>query len=110
MSPTIKTRLAPLLSAISLSALAACTTVGPDFQAPEAPKTAGYLAKDEAAPAAAVTLDQTGVGPWWTALGSSELDAVIRQALADNPSLVEADATLAQARSALAAARGQAGP
>ncbi len=112
MSPTTKTsRLAALAGAISLAALAsACTTVGPNFQAPEAPKTAGYLAKDEASPAAAATLDQAGVGPWWTALGSPELDAVIRQALADNPSLVEADATLAQARSALAAARGQTGP
>ncbi|KSB87956.1 RND transporter [Caulobacter vibrioides] len=112
MSPTTKTarRLASFAGAISLAALAsACTTVGPDFQAPEAPKTSAYVGKDEVLPAAA-SLDSTGVGPWWTALGSPELDAVIRQALADNPSLAQADATLASAQSALAVARGQAGP
>ncbi len=107
MSPTTKL-IAALLAASSLTA---CATVGPNFHAPDAPKTASALGAGETAPAAArLDADTATAGPWWTALGSSELDAVIRQALADSPTLTEADATLAQASSALAEARGVAGP
>ena len=107
MSPTTKF-IAALLAASSLTA---CASVGPDFQAPEAPRTASTLGAGDTAPAAA-RLDAAGAnaGPWWTALNAPELDAVIRQALKDSPTLAEADATLAQARSALAQARGVAGP
>ena len=107
MSPTIRL-LTALLAAASLSA---CATVGPDFKTPEAPKTASTLGAGETAPAAA-RLDAvaTNAGPWWTALNSLELDTVIRQALKDSPTLAEADATLSQAQSALAEARGVAGP
>jgi NodT family efflux transporter outer membrane factor (OMF) lipoprotein len=106
MSPTTK-RFAAFACSVSVAVLASgCTTVGPNFERPAAPATAGYTAPGEAAPA----LGNKSVGPWWTAFNSPELDAVIRQALADNPSLAEADATLAQAQSALAQARGQAGP
>jgi len=107
MSPTTKL-IATLLAA---TALTACTTVGPNFQAPDAPKTASALGAGETAPAAArLDADAANAGPWWTALNSPELDAVIRQALKDSPSLAEADATLAQSQSALAQARGVAGP
>ncbi len=107
MSPTTKL-LAALLAATSLTA---CATVGPNFEKPDAPKTASALGAGETAPKAA-RLDPgaTVAGPWWKALGSPELDAVIRQALKDSPTLAEADATLAQASSALAEARGVAGP
>jgi NodT family efflux transporter outer membrane factor (OMF) lipoprotein len=107
MSPTTKL-LTALLAATSLSA---CTTVGPNFQAPDAPKSASSLGAGETAPAAArLDAEAANAGPWWTALNSPELDAVIRQALKDSPTLAEADAILAQSQSALAQARGVAGP
>lgn len=107
MSPTTKL----ITALLAASSLGACATVGPDFKAPDAPKTASTLAAGEATPAAArLDAETTNAGPWWTALNSSELDAVIRQALKDSPTLAEADATLAQASSALAQARGVAGP
>lgn len=91
--------------------LAACTTVGPDFQAPEPPKASGYAMAGDAAPAQArLDAAASAAGPWWTAFGSPQLDQAIAQALADSPTLAEADATLRQARSALAQARGEAGP
>ena len=107
MSPTTKL-ITALLAATSLSA---CATVGPNFQALEAPKTTSALGAGETAPAAArLDASAANAGPWWTALNSPELDAVIRQALKDSPTLAEADATLAQSQSALAQARGVAGP
>lgn len=107
MSPTTKL-ITVLLAATSLTA---CATVGPDFKAPAAPTTASSLGAGETAPAAArLDADAANAGPWWTALNSPELDAVIRQALKDSPTLAEADATLAQSQSALAQARGVAGP
>lgn len=113
MSPSNNLRRpAALLASISLAAmLTACATVGPDFKQPEAPATGAYAMAGDAAPVEA-RLDAASAasGPWWTALGSPALDAVVRQALADSPTLVEADATLRQARSALAQARGEAGP
>ncbi len=112
MSPTTKL-ITALLAATSLTA---CATVGPDFKAPDAPKTASTLGAGETAPAAArldapsLDVGAANAGPWWVALNSPELDAVIRQALKDSPTLAEADATLSQAQSALAEARGVAGP
>ncbi|MBO9709548.1 MAG: efflux transporter outer membrane subunit [Caulobacter sp.] len=114
MSPSTKIR--PALTVATFASLAAlvsaCTTVGPNFQRPDAPATADYAAKGDAAPAAA-RLDAAPAavqGPWWEALGSPKLDAVIRQALVDSPTLAEADATLRQSQAALAQARGAAGP
>lgn len=100
-----------LLGASLSILLAACTTVGPNFQRPGAPTTQGYAMPGDAAPALTrLDPDKATSGPWWTALGSTELDQVIRQAIKDSPTLDEADATLRQARSALAQARGEAGP
>ena len=107
MSPTTKL----ITALLAASSLTACATVGPDFKAPDAPKTASTLGAGETVPAAArLDADAATAGPWWTALNSPELDAVIRQALKDSPTLAEADATLAQSQSALAQARGVAGP
>jgi len=52
----------------------------------------------------------TQVGAWWTALSSPLLDATIRNALAQSPTLDEADAILLQAKAGLAAAQGQSLP
>jgi NodT family efflux transporter outer membrane factor (OMF) lipoprotein len=92
-----------LTSSVALAALlaASCTT-GPDFKRPEAPAVSGYAMAGDAQPANAVLSPETrAAGPWWTALGSSELDRLIRSALADSPDIAYAEANL---RSALAEA------
>ena len=47
---------------------------------------------------------------WWTALGDSQLDALIDEALRDNPSLAAADARAQQAQAAAGAADAARGP
>ena len=111
MSLSTRSRRRALLGASLSILLTACATVGPDFRSPDAPAARGYAMAGDAAPEAARLDPATAAsGPWWSALGSPELDAVIRQAIAGSPTLAEADATLRQARSALAQARGEAGP
>lgn len=84
-----------------------CTTLGPDFKAPDAPTVAGYAMTGDVAPKNAVlgnvslSPETRVAGPWWNALGSSELDKVVRTALADSPDIAFAEANL---RSALAEA------
>jgi NodT family efflux transporter outer membrane factor (OMF) lipoprotein len=98
-------RLSTVLAAASL---AGCTTVGPDFKRPEPPAASGYtMAGTPAAPGVSLSPDARVAGAWWTSLGSSELDQVIRQALADSPTLAEANAVLARARANTDAARGR---
>ncbi|MDB5426006.1 MAG: efflux system, outer rane lipoprotein NodT family, partial [Phenylobacterium sp.] len=91
-------------------ALGACATVGPNFKTPEGPKgpaAAGYaMAGDPAAPGARLTAEARVAGPWWQAFGSPELDAAVREALAANPTVAEANANLAKAQAQLAATRG----
>lgn len=103
--------LARLAAAVSLLALGACTTVGPDFRRPEPPGGAAgssyAMAGDAAAPGATLSPEARSAGPWWQAFDSPELDAVVRQALTDSPTLAEANATLERAQAQLRAARGQ---
>jgi NodT family efflux transporter outer membrane factor (OMF) lipoprotein len=92
-----------LLSAAAALSLSACTTVGPNFKTPTAPAgaaAAGYAMKGDAASTAATQLSPEArvAGPWWQAFGSPQLDAVVRQALRDSPSVAEATAVLARAR------------
>ncbi|HKR89750.1 MAG TPA: efflux transporter outer membrane subunit [Phenylobacterium sp.] len=100
-----------LAAAASVLALGGCMTVGPNFKRPEAPAGAagsGYaMAGDPAAPGVSLSPDVRAAGPWWQAFGSPELDAVVRQALADSPTLAEANATLQRAQAQHRAARGQ---
>jgi NodT family efflux transporter outer membrane factor (OMF) lipoprotein len=92
-------------------ALCACAAVGPNYQAPAAPTVAGYAAARDPAPAGvSLTPEARAAGPWWQVLGSPELDAVIRQALADSPSVAEAAATLQKANARSDAARGALAP
>jgi NodT family efflux transporter outer membrane factor (OMF) lipoprotein len=99
-----------LLVAASALALSACATVGPNFKTPDAPKgaaAAGYaMAGDAAAPGVRLTPESRAAGPWWQAFGSADLDRVVRQALADSPTLAEANATLAAAQQQAIAVRG----
>ena len=97
-----------LVSVAALAALAAaCKTVGPDFAAPAAPATAAYALTGDVTPAN-VTMSPAARqgGVWWAALGSPALDAVIRQALADNPTVAEATASLERAQADLAVVQG----
>ena len=107
----------PLSNSLSFGAcaaaaltLAACTTAGPDFKAPAAPQgpaAAGYaMAGDTNAPGVRLDPEARGAGPWWQAFGDPELDRVIRQALADSPTLAEARATLDRYQADARAARG----
>jgi NodT family efflux transporter outer membrane factor (OMF) lipoprotein len=106
--PLSNNRLLPLAAAGL--ALSACTTVGPNFKSPEGPKgaaAAGYaMAGDAAAPGVRLDPEARVAGPWWQAFGSPELDRMVRQALADSPTVAEARATLERYQAEARAARG----
>lgn len=99
-----------LLAAAATLSLGACTAVGPDFKAPAPPTGAagaGFaMAGDAAAPGVRLDPAYRSAGPWWQAFGSPELDQLIRQALADSPSVAEAAAVLQRAQAQAQAARG----
>jgi NodT family efflux transporter outer membrane factor (OMF) lipoprotein len=100
------------LVALTLSGCAA----GPDFQRPDPPDIAGYLA----APHAAITASAPGMlgkaqtiaaatradSCWWRNLGSAALNELIDEALAASPALEAAQATLRQTREQYAARAG----
>jgi len=91
-------------------ALSACA-VGPDFHAPEAPKVAD--ASHPYTPAPLPAMAASGSSPayvpqrfvdgqdisatWWEAFQSPALNALVRSALAQSPTVVAAQATLRQA-------------
>ncbi len=87
--------------------MAGCAA-GPNFHTPEAPATNAYTA--EALPPETASAPGAGgasqrfvpgrdiPGEWWTLFHSAALDAVVRRALADNPTLAAAQATIRQAR------------
>jgi NodT family efflux transporter outer membrane factor (OMF) lipoprotein len=92
--------------------LEACTAVGPDFVPPKAPELVTYSRADPArADAGSAEPRQriaAGAVPrqWWRAFASPALDALVEQALAGSPTMESAQATLAQAREGITAARG----
>lgn len=82
--------------------------VGPDFKRPEAPAARGYTAtalpeETAAAPGLGGSAQHFAAGndipaQWWTLYHSEGLDQVIRQSLADSPTLAAAQATLREAQ------------
>jgi NodT family efflux transporter outer membrane factor (OMF) lipoprotein len=105
----------------AILALAVCTTlagcmVGPDFRRPDAPTTGTYTES----PLPAQTASAPGQGgeaqrfvaggdipaQWWTLFKSEPLDGLVRDSLANNPTLAAAVATLRQARENYTAERG----
>ena len=92
---------------MTIGVLAGCA-VGPDFKTPKAPTTNVYTAgalpaKTSSAPGPAGAAQrfasgQDIPGEWWTLFHSDTLDRLIRQALADNPTLVAAKARLREAQ------------
>ena len=96
--------------------LSACA-VGPDFQPPAAPEHAFYTPEPHPA-AAAASVGQGGAeqrfdlgrdipGEWWKVFHSTELDALIDEALQANPNLEAAQAALWQAKENLYAQTGK---
>ncbi len=104
------------LPVLAVCLLAGCA-VGPDYRAPEPPKTSGFMA-DGQAPERTAAVDMPGgeaqrfavgadiPGQWWTLFRSPDLNALMERALANNPTLEAAQAALRQANEALAAQRG----
>lgn len=95
--------------------LSACA-VGPNFEKPEPPRTAGFTPPGEV-PAQLGTGASPGQtqhfiegldipGQWWTLFQSPALNALIVRALSNSPTLEAATAALRQARETLAAERG----
>jgi NodT family efflux transporter outer membrane factor (OMF) lipoprotein len=86
--------------------LAACA-VGPDYRAPEGPAASTYTEKPqpertESAPVQGGDEQRFELGAkisadWWTVFGSPELDALVRAAIAGQPTLAAAQAALRQA-------------
>ena len=95
------TLLSKLLAAASVTLLAACAA-GPDYQRPAVDMPVAWKIEPpwrEGAPN-----DLADKGPWWERFGDPRLNALEKQALADNPSLAAADARLRQARAQVASA------
>jgi NodT family efflux transporter outer membrane factor (OMF) lipoprotein len=98
-----------MLLAAALALLEGCA-VGPNFQRPAPPATEQY--HPTPAPVIdAAAQDQQHLtageirGLWWQLFRSPALDEVVRAALANSPTLVAANATLAQAREAIIVAQ-----
>jgi NodT family efflux transporter outer membrane factor (OMF) lipoprotein len=94
-------------TAVAVAFLAACA-VGPDYRAPEAPRLSGYTDKPLPAQTAATavhggetqrfTSGEEISAQWWTLFESPQLDSLIKTALAENPTLASAQASLRQAQ------------
>ncbi len=97
------------LPVLALLLLGGCTTVGPDFERPEANVTGGYAQPGGKVPRNAPAATP-GEGPqigWWKAFGSPELDGLVDRAMANNQSLAASNATLIRARSRIEAVAGR---
>ena len=114
LHPTLGSALRLCLGVLSVGTLASCA-VGPDFHRPAPPAVKSYV--PDPVP------DQTGgsVGAeavqrfvhdgdipdqWWKAYQSAALDGLVADALAANPTVAAAKATLRQAQETAAAQRG----
>jgi NodT family efflux transporter outer membrane factor (OMF) lipoprotein len=94
--------------------LAASCAVGPNYVRPAAPKTTRYTAATSSpAPVAPsksgvqhVTESNKLAADWWRLLGSRELDAIVADALLNNPTLEAAEASLRRSQDTLRAGYG----
>ena len=100
---------------VAVSMLTGCA-VGPDFRSPAAPETKSYTASpllretvSTPVVGGAAQLFATGKDipeKWWELFHSEQLDRLIRQALADSPTLEAAQAALREAEENLRARTG----
>src|ERR1017187_7826617 len=100
-------------AAIMAGAILIGCAVGPNSHRPAAPQTDSYTAQPLAAPESpadsALQSFVPGQNPqadWWKGFGSSEVDALVDQALRANPTMQAAEATLRQSLENVAAQRG----
>lgn len=106
------------LALLAAAAVSACA-VGPDFRTPPPPATTHYTRAPEptgtvAAPGASgasgtaqtFSTERDIPADWWTLFHSSALDELVRQALADSPTVQAAQATLLTAAETYKAQRG----
>lgn len=102
---------ARVLAAIILMAMSACT-VGPDFSRPPTPSQSGYTDNPATTTVAAQGQAQLFLPgaevarDWWRLFKSGSLDAVVRQATANNQTLQAAEASLRQSQDTLMAGHG----
>lgn len=91
-------QLKTVLTLVATAVLAACTTLGPNYQAPAANAPATYRA---AAPVAGAELQRD----WWLMFGDAQLDALEAQALQAAPTLAAAASRIERARAVLGATK-----
>jgi NodT family efflux transporter outer membrane factor (OMF) lipoprotein len=102
-----------MFSVATALVLASCA-VGPNFHQPTPPATSTYLhSSSDAAPVQPQAQDLQIISPgaelageWWQLFHSAQLEETVRSALAASPTLLAANATLAQAREEVNVARG----
>jgi NodT family efflux transporter outer membrane factor (OMF) lipoprotein len=109
-------RLSRIGSVAATVLLLANCAVGPDFQQPAAPDVTGYApqplaeqtssADVKGGEAQRLVQDLDIPGQWWTLFHSAALNALVEQALKNNPSLPAAEAALRQAWENVYAAEG----
>jgi len=91
-------QLKTVLTLVATAALAACTTLGPNYQAPAANAPAAYRA---AAAVAGAELQRD----WWLMFGDAQLNALQAQALQASPTLAAALARVERAKAVYGATR-----
>ncbi len=91
-------QLKTVLTLVATAALAACTTLGPNYQAPAANAPAAYRA---ASPTAGAELQRD----WWLMFGDAQLNALEAQALQASPTLAAAAARIERARAVYSGTR-----
>lgn len=91
-------QLKTVLTLVATAALAACTTLGPNYQAPAANAPAAYRA---ASPTAGAELQRD----WWLMFGDAQLSALEAQALQASPTLAAAAARIERARAVFSGTR-----
>lgn len=90
----------PLASVIAIGALlAGCTTLGPDFKAPDAPAQTAFRHLDAGSDSARLP------AAWWTVFHDATLDSLEARALRDNPGVQAAAQRLLQAQAQLGVVR-----
>jgi NodT family efflux transporter outer membrane factor (OMF) lipoprotein len=100
-------RLSRIVSVAATALLMMGCAVGPDFEPPAAPDVTGYTPQPLAEQTSSADVKGGAAqrfvqgmdipGQWWTLFHSAALNALIEQALKDNPTLPTAEAALRQA-------------
>jgi NodT family efflux transporter outer membrane factor (OMF) lipoprotein len=103
---------ARLIASMLALAMSGCAAVGPNFKPPPAPPTVRYTPPDEATapdpdaePAQTIALGEKVTADWWTLFRSTDLDGLVKQAIARSPTLESAKARLAEAKEGVVEAR-----